>query len=101
MNRNRISKLYKYALCCYALPFVFLVAAVLGIGEGILLGGFFVGLFPFAVGGTVLTIFGMRLSVQTNDREKKDIGYANLLLGLILAAVGLLALGFAYLRTSY
>ncbi|UOQ65534.1 hypothetical protein [Hymenobacter volaticus] len=79
---------------------MFLILAMLGIGEGLFLGGFFVGLFPLAAGGIIFTVLGMRLSIRTNDREKKDIGYANLILGLILFVVGLLAFCFAYMRTS-
>jgi hypothetical protein len=100
MSRIRISKLYKYSLYCYAIPFVFLTLAVLGIGKGLFLGSFFLGLLPSALGGIAFTVLGMRLSAQTNDREKKDIGYANLVLGLILSILGLFTLGFAYLATS-
>jgi hypothetical protein len=98
--RARIVKLYRRATYCYALPFVFLVLALVGISEGVFLGAFFVGLLPLAVAGLYLTATGLRLSFDSNDYEKKDVGYANLLLGLILSAVGLMALGFAYLGTS-
>jgi hypothetical protein len=79
---------------------VLLLLAIVGVAEGLFAGLFFLALFPLAVAGLVFTIKGLRLSSYSNDYEKKDVGYANLLLGLILSALGLLALGFAYISTS-
>jgi hypothetical protein len=99
MSRAKISELYKRALYCYGLPLVFLALVMAGVAEGLFSGLFLLSLFPLAVAGLVFTGKGLRLSSQTNDREKKDIGYANLIMGLILSVIGLLAFGFAYIRT--
>lgn len=71
-----------------------------GIDEGLFLGGFLLSLLPLAVAGLVFTRKGLRLSSESNNREKKDVGFASLVLGLILGDLGLLALGCAYVGTS-
>ncbi|TGD81239.1 hypothetical protein [Hymenobacter wooponensis] len=95
-SRARIVKLYKRATYCYALPFIFLILAVIGIGEGLFLGVFCLSLLPLAVTGLVFTGRGLRLSSRSGDYEKKDVGFANVILGVILGGLGLLALGLAY-----
>ncbi|TGE10134.1 hypothetical protein EU556_04740 [Hymenobacter fodinae] len=82
------------------MPIVLVLLALVGVGEDIVLGVLFLSLFPLAVTGLVYTVKALRLASKSNDYEKKDVGYANLVLGLILAGFGLLALGFAYMMTS-
>jgi hypothetical protein len=81
-------------------PFVLILLALIGIGEEVLVGIGFLSTFPLALAGLLFTVKGLRLASQSNDYEKKDVGYANLVLGLILATSGLMALGFAYITTN-
>jgi len=54
------------------------------------------GMLPLGAIGLVCTGLGLRLAFQDNDYQKKDIGYANMLMGLLLVAVGLLSLGLMF-----
>ncbi|MGI4762094.1 MAG: hypothetical protein ACRYF0_15410 [Janthinobacterium lividum] len=54
-------------------------------------------LLPFSLAGLYFTRRGLALARTSGDREKRDIGYANLVLGIILAGLGLLGLALAYL----
>jgi hypothetical protein len=57
-------------------------------------------LFPVGIVGLVFTIKGLRLAFRSGDYKKKDIGYANLIMGIILTAGGLLGLSLAYVMTA-
>lgn len=92
-------KLYKRATYFYAMPLVLLLFAMVSSEEEIVLIVFLLSLFPFSVVGLIYTMKGLRLASHSNDYEKKDVGFANLTLGLILFVFGLLALGFVYIRT--
>lgn len=43
---------------------------------------------------------GFVLASTSGDREKKDVGYGNFILGTIILLLGLLGLAIAYVVTS-
>ena len=95
--REKIAKLYRIALYCYAAPFAFLaLSSVFDLFVPFFLLGFFV----FGSAGAGCTAAGLRRAFKNHDPEKKDIGYANLLLGTILVLAGTLILAFAYVRVN-
>ena len=81
---------YKKATYCYATPFVFLL---LGIIHFVFFPLFLFTLFPMGVAGLVFTKRGLAFAKQNGDREKKDVGYSNVILGVIIVLLGLLGLG--------
>ncbi len=103
--RARISKNYTIAVYCYLIPLGFLGLYFLESSTLKLTGAFFMAttllsLLPVGVVGLFFTVKGLRLAFQSGDYEKKDMGYANLILGLILVLGGLIGLGFAYVMSS-
>ena len=95
--RAKIVVFYKKASYCYAAPL------------GLLLLGFIAFIFatlalllllPLSIAGLFFTKRGLALAVKSGDQEKMDVGHANLTLGIILAVLGLLSLGFCYVVTS-
>ena len=91
--RAEIVRYYKKATYCYATPFVLIVLSFLAPFSGGL--GLFA-LLPSGLVGLFFTKCGLALSAKSGDREKKDVGYANLVLGSIILILGLLALAFIY-----
>ncbi|WP_345223759.1 hypothetical protein [Hymenobacter koreensis] len=57
-------------------------------------------LLPLSAVGLFLTWRGFQLARRSGDTEKKDVGYANLILGVILLGLGLVGLGLAYMMVS-
>ena len=55
---------------------------------------------PCSIIGLYFSFKGFKLSSSLGNLEKKDVGYANILLGIILFVVGLLSTGFAYVWIS-
>lgn len=103
--RARISKYYTIAVYCYLLPPGFLGLYFLDFSTIGLTGAFFLAttvlsLLPVGVVGLLCTVKGLKLAFKSGDHEKKDIGYANLIMGLILAVGGLISLGLTYVMTS-
>jgi hypothetical protein len=96
--RATITKFYKKALYSYCLPFALLAIGFFStpglVALAVLLS------IPAGITGMVFSTRGFRLAREHNDREKKDIGYANLLLGGALVGSGLLVTGFGYLWIS-
>jgi 4-hydroxybenzoate polyprenyltransferase len=54
-------------------------------------------LLPLSLVGLYFTRRGLALARKSGDREKQDVGYANMVLGVILAGVGLLGLAVLWL----
>ncbi|WP_400191548.1 hypothetical protein [Hymenobacter sp. B81] len=96
-GRAQIVTCYKRATYCYALPFA------LGL-FGVIVPFFFalalLSLLPFGLAGLFLTKRGWKLAVRSGDQEKKDVGYANFVLGGIILLLGFLGLGLAYVVTG-
>jgi len=96
-SRTQIVANYRKATYCYASPFSLLL-----IGFVIPFSAFLglLSLLPLGVAGLFFTRRGLALAVSSGDREKKDVGYANLILGVIILGLGLLWLAIAYAMTS-
>ncbi|MDX5443026.1 MAG: hypothetical protein LPJ89_04500, partial [Hymenobacteraceae bacterium] len=95
----------RIAIFCFVIPFIFLGLLLIDSLTFDLTGAFFFSLFlitllPLGVIVFVFTCKGLRISFKENNYQKKDIGYANLIMGLIIIGCGVLGLGFAYVMTS-
>ncbi|GAB3824022.1 hypothetical protein GCM10028821_02450 [Hymenobacter jeollabukensis] len=96
-SRSAIVGWYRRATFCYALPFgLGLLGAVVPLFFTLAL----LGILPLALAGLFFTKRGWTLAVRSGDVEKKDVGFANFILGAILLALGLLGFFLAYLMTS-
>jgi hypothetical protein len=89
--RAEIVSCYKKATYCYATPFCLIVLAF--ILPDFVGGAFLLTLLPSGLAGLFFTKRGLSLSTRSGDKEKKDVGYANLVLGVIILVLGLVALG--------
>jgi hypothetical protein len=89
--RADIVSCYKRATYCYAAPFCLMVLGF--ILPDFVGAAFLLTLLPSGLAGLFFTKRGLSLSTRSGDREKKDVGYANLILGVIILVLGLLALG--------
>ena len=104
-ERDKITRLYRLAVYSYITPFLSLALYILdsvtfGITQMLFFVLFLVGLFPLGTLGLVYTIRGLKISFSTKDYQKKDIGYANLLAGLIMIVAGLVGLGLIYIMVN-
>ena len=95
--RERITKSYKIAVCCYAAPVGFLALSTV---FSFFFPLFLLGFFPLGAASTAYSIAGLKLAFKNNDHQKKDIGYANLLLGIIMVTVGTLLVALVYLSLN-
>jgi len=96
-SRASIIRYYKKATYSYLTPIGFVVLEFLW---NFLLLLALLTILPCSVLGLYFTSRGFNLARKQGDSEKKDVGYANRLLGIILFGVGLLGAGFAYLSVS-
>ena len=103
--RASISKYYILAVYSYLIPLGFLGLYFLDSSTFGLTGAFFLaatmlGLLPLGIVGLFFTTKGLRLAFRSGDYEKKDTGYANLIMGLIVTVGGIMGLGLAYAMTT-
>ena len=103
--RAAIIDCYKKASYCYGAPVGFLVLQLLlntvsDFDFQPFLALFFFAFLPLVITGLVFTKRGFVLASNSGDREKKDVGYANFILGGVLLVVGLLAFALAFLITN-
>lgn len=96
-SRAPIIRYYKRATYCYFTPIGLVLLSFLW---NFLLLLALLTLLPCASLGLYFTSKGFALARKHGDLEKKDVGYANMLLGIIMFGVGLLGAGFAYLSVS-
>lgn len=104
-ERDKITRVYRLAVYSYATPFLFLglhllESATFGLTQMFFFALFLGSMLPLGTIGLVCTGLGLRLAFQSSDYQKKDIGYANLLMGLVLVTAGLLAMGLIFYRPS-
>ena len=104
-TRAEIVKCYGKASCCYAIPFGLLgLQLLLNLVSSFdfqpFLALFFLSILPLSVLGIVFTKRGFALASISGDLAKKDVGYANFLLGAIMLVVGLLAFALSFVMTS-
>ena len=103
--RNSIVKFYKKAIYCYTAPFGFvglqlLVNSISDFDFQPFLMLFFLSIVPLGILGIVYTKRGYALASSSGDREKKDVGYANFILGAIMLVLGLIAYALAFVMTD-
>ena len=96
-TRAAIVRFYLKATYSYAIPFVLLL---LGFVESLFWTLSLVSFLPLGIVGLFYTKRGMNLSVSSGDREKKDVGYANLILGTIVIIIGVFNWALAYLMVN-
>lgn len=96
-SRAEIVKSYKIAIYCYAAPFVSLL---LGVVHFVFFPLFLLSLFPLGIAGMYFTKRGLSIAIKSGDIQKKDVGYANVTLGIIILVLGLLGLAFVFVMTS-
>jgi hypothetical protein len=60
----------------------------------------FLSVLPLGILGIVFTKRGFTLAATSGDREKKDVGYSNFILGALIVIVGLVGIAFAFLLTD-
>jgi len=99
--RIAIVNFYKKASYCYGIPFVFLVLQFLlntvsDFNLQPFLALFGVTLLPLSIMGIIFTKRGFVLASSTGDREKKDVGYANFLLGALLLGITIFGSAVVY-----
>lgn len=96
-TRVEIVKNYKLATYCYAAPFVSLLLSFI---HFIFFPLFLLSLFPMGIVGMYFTKRGLSPAIKSGDIQKKDVGYANVTLGIIILLVGLLGLALTYVVTD-
>lgn len=97
LSRAAIISFYKKATYSYLTPLGLVLLGFLW--DFFLLLALFT-LLPCSLIGLYFTRAGFALASKQGDLEKKDVGYANMLLGAILFVLSLLSIGFAYMMTS-
>ena len=105
ISRSKITKYYSRAIYSYLLPpgffGLFLVDIfTFGLTQMFFFAVALLSLLPAGAAGLFFTVKGLRISFKSNDYEKKDIGYANLIMGIIYFVAGLLGLGLAYIMVE-
>ncbi|UOR07378.1 hypothetical protein MUN82_09820 [Hymenobacter aerilatus] len=96
-NTAHIVRCYKKATYSYLTPVGFVLLGFLL--DFFLLPALLI-ILPCSIIGLHFTFKGFKLSSKLGNFEKKDVGYANILLGIILFIAGLLSAGFAYVWIS-
>ena len=97
ISRTEVTGFYRKATYCYAIPFVLLVMAFIVPFLGML--GILT-LVPLGAAGLFFTVRGLTIANKNGEREKKDAGYANLFLGVIIIVLGMLGLAFTYVMVN-
>lgn len=97
LTLKKITQLYRTALCCYVFPFFFILLMIIDVNTFHATDAFFFfvflfSIFPLSIVGLVFNMLGLRLSRKMNHVHKKNIGYANLMLGIPMFIVGLFGL---------
>ena len=88
LARVQIVGYYRKATVCYLAPFRLLF---------LYFPAFPLSLLPLSLAGLYCTRRGLALARKSGDQEKLGVGYANLVLGVVLAVLGGLVLALAYL----
>ena len=99
--REKITRQYCAAVYSYLFPALPLGLHVIDAYTFRVTGTFFLALafgslLPAGCIGLYFTIKGLRLAFKNKDYEKKDSGYANLIMGIVIVLAGLLAAGILY-----
>ena len=100
VSDKRIKRLYRVALICYLIPFLFLCISFLSNPEILFWKMFLLGMFPFGLLGLLFTIIGIINASRNKNYHKRTRGYYSLFLGIIVVAGGILGWMVLYLETS-
>ena len=87
--RIQIVSCYRRATVCYLVPFCVLFLC---------LPAFPLSLLPLSLAGLYFTRRGLALARKSGDQEKLGVGYANLVLGVVLGGL-VLALAYLWLNS--
>ena len=96
-TREEIINNYRKATYCYFIPFGL---AVIGALLNFFLLLALLTLLPAGILGLYFTRRGLLLAGKSGDREKKDVGYVNVLLGILVLGLGIVGVGIAYVATD-
>lgn len=96
-TRANIVNFYKKATYTFLVPLGFLLFGFLW--DYFLILSLLI-ILPCSIIGLYFTRNGFRLATKQGDLEKKDVGYANMWVGVILFGLGLLGAGLAFMATS-
>jgi len=108
-NDDRYSKrtkiLYRSALICYLVPFLFLGFFFLDMflihrTEMLFWSMFLLSMFPFGLLGLLFSIIGIIQATKIKNLKKKTTGYQNLFMGIIVIAGGIVGWMLLYIITS-
>jgi|GEM_PF-2158044 len=88
LARAQIVSYYRKATLCYLAPVCLLF---------LYFPAFPLSLLPLSLVGLYFSRRGLVLARRSGDQEKLGVGYANLVLGVVLAGLGGLVLALAYL----
>jgi fatty acid desaturase len=100
-EKLRIRKYYRIALACFAFPFLFLAALFIDSfyfsnkTEMLFWALFLFTLFPFALLGNCLVVYGFLQAKKYNNYKKQVTGVTNLLAGIPILFIGFI--GFCLL----
>lgn len=99
-SNKRIKRLYRMALICYVIPFLFLGFFYLTTTEVLFWKIFLLGMFPFGLLGLLFTIIGIINASRYKDHQKRTAGYYSLFMGIVVVAGGILGWMLLYLANS-
>jgi hypothetical protein len=97
---KRVKTLYRMALVCYSIPFLFLGIYFLSNPEVLFWKMFLLGTFPFGLLGLLFTIMGVINASRNKNYHKRTRGYYNLFMGIIVIACGMLGWMLLYIVAS-
>lgn len=105
IRQTQITKCYRIAVYSYLMPLGFsglylLDSIIFGLTKIFFLAIALGSLLPVAIIGLFFTVKGLIIAFKSNHYEKKDMGYTNLLMGIILFVGGILGFGLAYLMVA-
>ena len=101
---KRTKILYRSALICYLIPFLFLGIFALDMflfhrTEMLFWSLFLLSMFPFGLLGLVFSIIGIIQSTKIQHLKKKTMGYYNLFMGIVVIAGGILGWMLLYVTS--
>ena len=99
-SNKRIKRLYRMALVCYVIPFLFLGVYYLTATEVLFWKMFLLGMFPFGLLGLLFTIIGIIQASRYKNYQKRTAGYYSLFMGIVVVAGGILGWMVLYLASS-
>lgn len=102
---KRTNKLYRSALICHLIPFMFLGIFALDMfllhkTEMLFWRIFLLSMFPFGLLGLLFSIIGIVQATNIQNLKKKTTGYYTLVMGIIVVAGGILGWMLLYVVIS-